>query len=43
MEFFEVPEQAIQAYERIHGLHVTVHDLGGTLWPYLLPERSTCA
>jgi AraC-like DNA-binding protein len=36
---FEIPELAIQAFERVHGLQVTVHDLAGTLWPFLSPER----
>ncbi|MBI3829469.1 MAG: helix-turn-helix domain-containing protein [Planctomycetes bacterium] len=36
---YAVPEQAIQAFEQIHGLRVTVHDLAGNLWPHLSPER----
>lgn len=36
---FDVPEQAIHAFEVIHGLRVTVHDLSGSLWPYLAPDR----
>jgi len=36
---YDVPEQAIQAFERIHSLRVTVHDLAGSLWPHLAPDR----
>lgn len=36
---FSVPETALQAFERIHNLRVTVHDLQGMLWPFLLPDR----
>jgi len=39
MDLFDVPEHAIQAFERIHGLRVTVHDLAGTLWPFIAPDR----
>ena len=35
----EVPENAILAFERIHGLRVTVHDMQGSLWPVLAPHR----
>jgi AraC-like DNA-binding protein len=31
MQHLEVPERAIQAFEKIHRLRVTVHDLRGTL------------
>jgi len=36
---FAIPERAMRAYERMSGLRVTVHDLAGTLWPYLPPDR----
>jgi AraC-like DNA-binding protein len=36
---FDLPETAICTFERIHGLRVTVHDLWGTLWPFLSPDR----
>ncbi|MDR3708688.1 MAG: helix-turn-helix transcriptional regulator [Capsulimonadaceae bacterium] len=36
---YDVPEQAILAFERIHGLRVTVHDLTGSLWAFLAPDR----
>ncbi|MCW8132632.1 MAG: helix-turn-helix domain-containing protein [Planctomycetota bacterium] len=39
MDLFAVPELAVQNFERLHGLRVTVHDLAGNLWPYLSPER----
>jgi AraC-like DNA-binding protein len=32
-------EQAIRTFERIHKLRVTVHDIRGTLWASLAPER----
>jgi len=35
----EVPERAILAWERAHGLRITVHDLQGSLWPFLKPDR----
>jgi AraC-like DNA-binding protein len=38
-DLFETPEIAIQAFERVHRLQVTIHDLVGTLWPFLSPER----
>jgi AraC-like DNA-binding protein len=40
MDLFAVPEQAIQAFERLSGLRVTVHDLRGTLWPLIEPVRT---
>ena len=39
MTKFDVPESAITTFERIHNLNVTVHDLSGTLAPFLKPER----
>jgi AraC-like DNA-binding protein len=36
---FAVPEQAIQAFERLSDTRVSVHDLVGTLTPFLPPER----
>ncbi|MCZ7646318.1 MAG: helix-turn-helix domain-containing protein [Planctomycetota bacterium] len=36
---FEVPAQAIAAFERLHGLRITVHDLHGSLWRVLPHER----
>lgn len=38
-ELFRVPEQAILAFEQLSGLLVTVHDLVGSLWPFIQPER----
>jgi hypothetical protein len=35
----EALEHAIAAFERIHGLIVTVHDLEGDLAPRLRPDR----
>ena len=35
----ETPEKAIANFESIHDLRVTVHDLRGSLWPFLLPDR----
>jgi AraC-like DNA-binding protein len=39
-ELFEVPEDAIRAYERLSGLRVTVHDRSRALWRFLSPSRS---
>jgi hypothetical protein len=39
MNSAEVPERAILAWEKAHGLRITVHDLRGSLWPFLEPER----
>jgi AraC-like DNA-binding protein len=39
MQFFDIPEHAIGAFEKLHGLRVTVHDLRGSLWPFLLQDR----
>jgi len=39
MESFSIPEAALAAYENLSRLRVTVHDLEGTLWPFLPPER----
>jgi AraC-like DNA-binding protein len=39
MDPFSVPEQAIQAFERLSDTRVSVHDLVGTLIPFLPPER----
>lgn len=33
------PETAIQAFEKVNDLHVVVHDVTSTLWPFLAPER----
>lgn len=35
----EVPEWAIQVFEKQHDVRVCVHDLGGTWAPFLQPER----
>jgi len=37
--FFGAAERAIDAFERIHHMDVTVHDLVGNLSPFLRPER----
>lgn len=39
MDFFSVPERAIEAFERLTATRVTVHDLRGSLQPFLPPER----
>ena len=39
MDKFAVPEQAIEAFERLTQTRVTVHDLRGSLMPFLPPER----
>jgi AraC-like DNA-binding protein len=39
MDPFAVPEQAIRAFEWLNDSRVTVHDLVGTLRPFLPPER----
>ena len=39
MDPFAVPESAIGTFEHMHGLRVTVHDLGGSLWPFLEADR----
>lgn len=38
-DLHHIPERAITAFEKTTGLCVTVHDLDGTLWPFLQPER----
>lgn len=38
-DFWEAPECAIRTFEELTGLHLTVHDIGVPLWPYLPPER----
>lgn len=35
----ETPECAIQSFEKLTGLRLVVHDLSGSLWPFLHPER----
>ncbi len=37
-ELFKVPRQAIQAFEKTTGLHVSIHDLSGRLHNFLPPE-----
>ena len=39
MDVFTVPEKAIEAFEALTHTRVTVHDLRGTLRPFLPPER----
>lgn len=36
---FDIPECAIETFERIHKLNITVHDLTGNLSPFLKPYR----
>ena len=36
---FAVPRHAIAAFEGIHALRLTIHDLRGSLWPFVAPER----
>ncbi|CAN5434166.1 hypothetical protein BH09VER1_BH09VER1_51990 [soil metagenome] len=38
-DLLETPEWAIQAFEKLTGLRVAVHDLSASLWPFLQPER----
>jgi len=40
MQPLNVPERAIQAFEQIHRLHVTVHDLRGSLTPAIDRDRT---
>jgi AraC-like DNA-binding protein len=40
MQRLDVPEQAIQAFEKIHGLQVTIHDLCGSLSAAISRDRS---
>lgn len=39
MNFPDIPETALRAFEQTHSLRVTIHDLSGSLWPFLAPER----
>jgi hypothetical protein len=39
MSLATIPEQALTAFEELHRLQVTVHDLDGSLWPFLSPQR----
>ena len=41
MQPLDVPERAIQAFEKIHGLTVTVHDLRGNLTPAINRDRTS--
>lgn len=36
---FHAAERALDSFEQIHGLRVTVHDMAGNLVPFLPPER----
>jgi len=36
---FDIPECAIETFEHIHHSIVTIHDLSGTLSPFLKPDR----
>jgi AraC-like DNA-binding protein len=40
MQRLDVPERAIQAFEKIHRLRVTIHDLRGSLSPAIDRDRS---
>jgi AraC-like DNA-binding protein len=40
MQRLDVPEQAIQAFEKIHDLQVTIHDLRGSLSSAISRDRS---
>lgn len=40
MQRLDVPERAIQAFEKIHGLRVTIHDLRGSLSSAIDRDRS---
>ena len=39
MDFYTIPQHAIDTFDQLHQLRVTVHDLTGMLWPFLSPER----
>lgn len=39
MTHFDIPECAIETFERIHHLNITIHDLTGDLSPFLKPYR----
>jgi AraC-like DNA-binding protein len=39
MQRLDAAERAIEAFEQLHGLNVTLHDLTGDLSPYLKPHR----
>lgn len=39
MDFFAIPQHAIDTFDQLHQLRVTVHDLTGKLWPFLSPDR----
>jgi AraC-like DNA-binding protein len=34
-----VPENAIEVFETLHHLRVSIHDFQGSLWPFLPPDR----
>ena len=36
---FDLPERAICAFEDLADVSVTVHDLDGSIWPYIAPSR----
>lgn len=40
MDQFQIGEQAIETFEQIHGLNITIHDLSGTLSCFLKPHHS---
>jgi AraC-like DNA-binding protein len=39
MDFYAIPQHAIEVFDQLHQLRVTVHDLTGTLWAFLPPQR----
>jgi AraC-like DNA-binding protein len=38
-DILQIPEHAMQSFEKMTGLSVVVHDLASNLWPFLPPER----
>ncbi|PTX92775.1 hypothetical protein DB346_22920 [Verrucomicrobia bacterium LW23] len=38
-DLIRTPEQAIVAFEKLTSLRVVIHDIAGTIWPFLSPER----
>jgi AraC-like DNA-binding protein len=39
MADLQIPEIAITGFERLHGVRVTLHDISGSITPFVKPER----
>jgi AraC-like DNA-binding protein len=39
MSDLQTPENSIATFERLHGVRITLHDIAGTITPFLRPER----